>query len=183
MEDDQNTATTAQDQRQRRMRPLALFAIAPIALGLLVTPGCTAIEDTTDYIGDLFSYVEDDDEIFGSDAVPGDDSYRSLSEVPSEAPRGFERRRARPADGRPGGGPREGAAHGGGASCPGGIGRVDDAGSGCVQAGERDRGAHSGERRIIVPGVLLSRANGAPAAAGVPCTPPHDRPVETPPLS
>ena len=85
MEDDQNTATTAQDQRQRRMRPLALFAIAPIALGLLVT-GCTAVEDTTDYIGDLFSYVEDDDEIFGSDAVPGDDSYRSLSEVPSEAP-------------------------------------------------------------------------------------------------
>ena len=85
MEDIQSTATTAQDERQRRMRPLALVAIAPIALGLLVN-GCTAIEDTTDYIGDLFSYVEDDDEIFDSDAVPGDDSYRSLSEVPSEAP-------------------------------------------------------------------------------------------------
>ena len=68
------------------MRPLALLAIAPLALGLIVT-GCTAVEDTTDYIGDLFSYVEDDDEIFGSDDVSsGDEPYRSVSEVPSEAP-------------------------------------------------------------------------------------------------
>lgn len=68
------------------MRPLALLAIAPLALGLIVT-GCTAVEDTTDYIGDLFSYVEDDEEIFGSDDVSsGDEPYRSVSEVPSEAP-------------------------------------------------------------------------------------------------
>ncbi|MDE0203601.1 MAG: hypothetical protein OXK73_14325 [Rhodospirillaceae bacterium] len=68
------------------MRPLALLAIGPIALGLLVT-GCSAIEDTTDYIGDLFSHVEDDDEVFGSDDVSGgDEPYRSVAEVPSEAP-------------------------------------------------------------------------------------------------
>ena len=48
---------------------------------------CTAVEYTTDYIGDLFSYVEDDDEIFGDNAIPGgDEPYRSLSEVPAEAP-------------------------------------------------------------------------------------------------
>ena len=68
------------------MRPLTLLAIGPLALGLLVG-GCTAVEDTTDYIGDLFSYVEDDDEIFGDNAIPGgDEPYRSLSEVPAEAP-------------------------------------------------------------------------------------------------
>ena len=82
----QDHQTIAPTLRRRRMRPLALLAIGPIALGLLVT-GCTAIEDTTDYIGDLFSHVEDDDEVFGSDDVSsGDEPYRSVSEVPSEAP-------------------------------------------------------------------------------------------------
>ena len=86
MHDSQGHQATTPNLRRQRMRPLALLAIGPIALGLLVT-GCTAIEDTTDYIGDLFSYVEDDDEIFGDDAVPGaDEPYRSLSEVPDEAP-------------------------------------------------------------------------------------------------
>ena len=78
--------TTAQPSRRRRMRPLTLLALGPLALGLVVG-GCSAIEDTTDYIGDLFSYVEDDDEIFDADTVPGgDEPYRSLSEVPNEAP-------------------------------------------------------------------------------------------------
>ncbi len=72
MHDSQSHQTTT--RTRQRMRPLALLAIGPIALGLLVT-GCSAIEDTTDYIGDLFSHVED-----------GDEPYRSLSEVPSEAP-------------------------------------------------------------------------------------------------
>ena len=85
MHDSQGQQTTTRSLRRQRMRPLALLAIGPIALGLLVT-GCTAVEDTTDYIGDLFSYVEDDDEIFGSDGVSADDSYRSLSEVPTETP-------------------------------------------------------------------------------------------------
>ncbi|MDE0391700.1 MAG: hypothetical protein OXI57_06470 [Rhodospirillales bacterium] len=68
------------------MRPLTLLALGPLAFGLLVG-GCSAIEDTTDYIGDLFSYVEDDDAIFGENAVPGgDEPYRSLGEVPNEAP-------------------------------------------------------------------------------------------------
>ena len=78
--------TTAQPSRRRRMRPVTLLALGPLALGLLVG-GCSAIEDTTDYIGDLFSHVEDDDQIFGENAVPGsDEPYRSLSEVPNEAP-------------------------------------------------------------------------------------------------
>ena len=78
--------TTAQPSRRRRMRPLTLLALGPLALGLAVG-GCSAIEDTTDYIGDLFSYVGDDDEIFDDNAVPGgDEPYRSLSEVPNEAP-------------------------------------------------------------------------------------------------
>ena len=86
MHDSQGHQATTPTSRRQRMRPLALLAIAPLALGLIVT-GCTAVEDTTDYIGDLFSYVEDDDEIFGDDAVPGaDEPYRSLSEVPDEAP-------------------------------------------------------------------------------------------------
>ncbi len=86
MHDSPSQQTTTPTLRRQRMRPLALLAIAPLALGLIVT-GCTAVEDTTDYIGDLFSYVEDDDEIFAGDAVSdGDDSYRSVSEVPSEAP-------------------------------------------------------------------------------------------------
>lgn len=86
MHDSQGQQTTTPALRRHRMRPLALLAVGPIALGLLVT-GCTAIEDTTDYIGDLFSHVEDDDEIFGSDDVSsGDEPYRSVSEVPSEAP-------------------------------------------------------------------------------------------------
>ena len=86
MHDSQGLQLTTQPRKPRRMRSLALLAIGPIALGLLVT-GCTAIEDTTDYIGDLFSYVEDDDEIFGDDFVPGaDEPYRSVAEVPSEAP-------------------------------------------------------------------------------------------------
>ena len=78
--------TTAQPSRRRRIRPLTLLVLGPLALGF-VGGGCSAIEDTTDYIGDLFSYVEDDDEVFGDDAVPGgDEPYRSLSEVPNEAP-------------------------------------------------------------------------------------------------
>ena len=82
----QATQTTEQVRRRRGMRPLTFLALGPIALGL-VLGGCTAIEDTTDYIGDLFSHVEDDDEIFGEGAVPGgEEPYRSLSEVPSEAP-------------------------------------------------------------------------------------------------
>ena len=86
MHDSQGLQATTPTLRRQRMRPLALLAIAPLALGFIVT-GCTAIEDTTDYIGDLFSYVEDDDEIFAGDTVSdGDDSYRSVSEVPSEAP-------------------------------------------------------------------------------------------------
>ncbi len=84
MHDSQSHQTTT--RTRQRMRPLALLAIGPIALGLLVT-GCSAIEDTTDYIGDLFSHVEDGDEVIAADAVPGgDEPYRSLSEVPSEAP-------------------------------------------------------------------------------------------------
>ena len=86
MSQSRDTQTTVQRERRRRLRPLTLLAIGPLALGLLVG-GCSAIEDTTDYIGDLFSYVEDDDEIFGEDAVPGgDEPYRSLGEVPNEAP-------------------------------------------------------------------------------------------------
>ena len=86
MYDSQGHRTLTPAPRRQRMRPLALLAIGPIALGLLVT-GCSAIEDTTDYIGDLFSHVEDDDEVFGSDDVSGgDETYRSVAEVPSEAP-------------------------------------------------------------------------------------------------
>ena len=86
MYDSQGHRTLTPALRLQRMRPLALLAIGPIALGLLVT-GCSAIEDTTDYIGDLFSQVEDDDEVFGSDDVSGgDETYRSVAEVPSEAP-------------------------------------------------------------------------------------------------
>ena len=86
MYDSQGHRTLTPAPRRQRMRPLALLAIGPIALGLLVT-GCSAIEDTTDYIGDLFSHVEDDDEVFGSDDVSGgDEPYRSVAEVPSEAP-------------------------------------------------------------------------------------------------
>ena len=84
MHDSQSHQTTT--RTRQRMRPLALLAIGPIALGLLVT-GCSAIEDTTDYIGDLFSHVEDGDEVIAAEAVhDGDEPYRSLSEVPSEAP-------------------------------------------------------------------------------------------------
>ena len=72
--------TTNQPRRRRSMRTLTLLALGPLALGLLAG-GCSAIEDTGDYIGDLFSHVEDDA------AVPGgDEPYRSLSEVPDEAP-------------------------------------------------------------------------------------------------
>ena len=79
MSQPQATQTTAQPRRRRSMRPLTLLALGPLALGLVVG-GCSAIEDTTDYIGDVFSYVEDD-------AVPGgDEPYRSLGEVPGEAP-------------------------------------------------------------------------------------------------
>ena len=79
-------SSTTQTPGLRRMRPLTLLAIGPIALGLLVT-GCSAIEDTTDYIGDLFSAVEGEGEVVASDAVAGgDEPYRSLSEVPNEAP-------------------------------------------------------------------------------------------------
>ena len=77
---------TEQTDRQRRTGPMALLVLGPLALGLLVS-GCETIEDATDYVGDLFSYVEDDDEIFGDGSVPGADGpYRSLHEVPGEAP-------------------------------------------------------------------------------------------------
>ena len=80
MSQPQANQSTAQPRRQRSMRPLALLALGPLALGLRVG-GCSVVDDTTDYIGDLFSYVEDDDEIFADDAVPGgDEPYRSLSE-------------------------------------------------------------------------------------------------------
>ena len=86
MSQPQATQTTAQPRRRRSMRPLTLLALGPLALGLVVG-GCSVIDDTTDYIGDVFSYVEDDDEIFADDAVPGgDEPYRSLGEVPGEAP-------------------------------------------------------------------------------------------------
>ena len=86
MHDSQSHQTTTRTGQRQRMRPLALLAIGPIALGLLVT-GCSAIEDTTDYIGDLFSHVEDGNEVIAAEAVhDGDEPYRSLSEVPSEAP-------------------------------------------------------------------------------------------------
>ena len=72
--------TTTQPHRRRPMRTLTLLALGPLALGLLAG-GCSAIKDAGDYIGDLFSHVEDDG------AVPGgDEPYRSLSEVPDEAP-------------------------------------------------------------------------------------------------
>ena len=81
-----DSQTSAQTHRQRRTGPLALLVLGPLALGLLVS-GCETIEDATDYVGDLFSYVGDDDEIFGDGAVPGADGpYRSLHEVPGEAP-------------------------------------------------------------------------------------------------
>ena len=77
---------TAQTEERRRTRPLTLLALAPFALGFLVT-GCETINESTDYIGDLFSYVEDDGAIFGDDAVPGaDEPYRALHEVPGDAP-------------------------------------------------------------------------------------------------
>ena len=86
MHDTQGHQTITPALRRLRMRPLALLAIGPIALGLLVT-GCSAIEDTADYVGDLFSHVEDGDEVIAADAVAdGDEPYRSVSEVPSEAP-------------------------------------------------------------------------------------------------
>ena len=85
MSQHQATQTTAQ-ARRRRMRPLTLLALGPLALGLIVG-GCSAIEDTTDYIGDLFSYAEEDEEMRAEGGVPGaDEPYRSLSEVPDEAP-------------------------------------------------------------------------------------------------
>ena len=74
-------SSTTRTHGLRRMRPLTLLAIGPIALGLLVT-GCSAIEDTTDYIGDLFSAVEGEGEVVAG----SDEPYRSLSEVPNEAP-------------------------------------------------------------------------------------------------
>ena len=80
------TTQTTELIRRRRMRPLTLLALGPLALGLAVG-GCSAIEDTTDYIGDLFSYAEEDEEMRAEGGVPGaDEPYRSLSEVPDEAP-------------------------------------------------------------------------------------------------
>ena len=80
------TIRTTELTRRRRRRPLTLLAIGPLALGLAVG-GCSAIEDTTDYIGDLFSYAEEDEEMRADGGVPGaDEPYRSLSEVPDEAP-------------------------------------------------------------------------------------------------
>lgn len=68
------------------MRPRMLLVAGPLALGFLVA-GCSVVEDTTDYIGDVFSYIENDETIFGADVVPGGDApYRSLHEVPGEAP-------------------------------------------------------------------------------------------------
>ena len=85
MSQSQTTRTTELTHR-RRMRPFMLLAVGPLALGLAVG-GCSAIEDTTDYIGDLFSYAGEDEEMRGEGGVPGaDEPYRSLSEVPEEAP-------------------------------------------------------------------------------------------------
>ena len=77
---------TARLHRQRRSRPRALFVLGPLVLAFALA-GCETIDDTTDYIGDMFSYVDEDAEIFGGEAAPGaDEPYRSLHEVPSTAP-------------------------------------------------------------------------------------------------
>ena len=66
------------------MRPL--LAAGPVVLALLAG-ACSETEDLTDYLADLASYIEDDAEIFGADVVPGaDEPYRTLNEVPDEAP-------------------------------------------------------------------------------------------------
>lgn len=85
MSQSQATQTTELNRR-RRMRPLTLLALGPLALGLALG-GCSAIEDSADYIGDLFSYAEEDEEMRAEGGVPGaDEPYRSLSEVPDKAP-------------------------------------------------------------------------------------------------
>ena len=66
------------------MRPL--LAAGPVVLALLAG-ACSETEDLTDYLADVASYIEDDAEIFGADVVPGaDEPYRTLNEVPDEAP-------------------------------------------------------------------------------------------------
>ena len=76
--------TSAQSRRRRGIRPL--LAAGPVVLALLAG-ACSETEDLTDYLADLASYIEDDAEIFGADVVPGaDEPYRTLNEVPDEAP-------------------------------------------------------------------------------------------------
>ena len=62
------------------------MAATPILLGVLVA-GCSVTEDVSSYVDDLVGYIEGDEETFGEEAAPGaDEAYRSLHEVPSEAP-------------------------------------------------------------------------------------------------
>ena len=76
----------ARSRRRRRARPQALLAALPLMLGLLAS-GCSETESITDYIDDVTGYIEGDEEIFGDDVVPdADEEFRSLHEVPSEAP-------------------------------------------------------------------------------------------------
>jgi outer membrane protein OmpA-like peptidoglycan-associated protein len=60
------------------------IAASTLAVGLtLLIAGCTTIDD-------ISKYIEDDDEIFGSDATPdADEPYRTLGEAPDEAPEGL----------------------------------------------------------------------------------------------
>ena len=63
-----------------------LLAAGPVVLALLAG-ACSETEDLSDYLADVVSYIEDDAEIFGADVVPGaDQPYRTLQEVPDEAP-------------------------------------------------------------------------------------------------
>ena len=76
--------TSVRSRRRRGIGPL--LAAGPIALALLAG-GCSETEDLSDYLADVASYIEDDEEIFGEDVVPGaDQPYRTLHEVPDEAP-------------------------------------------------------------------------------------------------
>lgn len=71
---------------QRGIRPRALFLVTPLVLAFALA-GCETIDDATDYVGDLFSYVDEDAEVFADGTAPGaDEPYRSLHEVPAAAP-------------------------------------------------------------------------------------------------
>ncbi len=61
------------------------FAIGgSIALGLFAT-GCSVLDEVAQHVDDVLVYMEDDEEIFGDQAA-ADAPYRSLGEVPDEAP-------------------------------------------------------------------------------------------------